>query len=75
MTSTVHTLPRMPPPDGGAWRWDDPKGRGTVVVPAQPACTYDRAVPGGIYQPCGTPGRQYASGWRCPSHAPQIHDR
>ena len=65
------TLPTMPPADGGPWRWDDPKGRGTVTVPGRPACIYDLAEPGRIYRPCGAPGRRYACGWRCPQHAPR----
>ena len=64
------TLPTMPPADGDPWLWKDPQGRGRAVVPGHPACIYDLAVPGDIYQPCGKPGHRYPCGYRCPEHAP-----
>lgn len=67
-------LPAAPPPGGGPWRWDDPRGRGPVLVPASPACLYDISPPNAAYQPCGKPGAHYPCGWRCPHHAPSTAD-
>jgi len=68
------TLPLMPPADGGPWQWNDPHRRRAVTVPGAPACIYDVASRGAVYQPCGQPGQRYPSGYRCPAHAPATQD-
>jgi hypothetical protein len=69
-TPELTGLPSAPPPDGGPWRWEDPHGRGSVLVPGVPACTFAISPPGAVYWPCGRPGNHYPCGWRCLQHAP-----
>jgi len=63
-------LPSAPPPDGGPWRWEDPRGRGPALVPGIPACVFDISPPGALYRACGRAGARYPCGWRCREHAP-----
>jgi hypothetical protein len=35
-TPELAGLPSAPPPHGGPWRWENPRGRGSVLVPGIP---------------------------------------